>query len=180
MKLSKRATGAIVALLVVGGIATCATSNSPSSQTEKREQAAQTEKAEETKVEPVVSKTTNYEVYRADVRRGVTGNFESVTQNTRDFSGFYATITDDGSMSFEIDGVTFNGKVERGDKTKTLYSGIQDYEATQLLIDGKRYGNAGTVDFEAFLVDQDVLIDMTKDEKGEGMVFVNYYLHESK
>lgn len=134
---------------------------------------------EELAPEPVVAEITNYSVYRCDLRRGITGDFEAFTENTQDFSGFYASITPEGNLSFDINGVVFNGTVERGKQTKTLYSGIEDCEATQLLIDGRDYGNVGTVDFEAYLVDSDLLIDMTTSDD-EGMVFANFYLRKSE
>lgn len=139
---------------------------------------AKDDKKEESVPEPVVEETTDYAVYRCDIKHGVTGEFEAVTENTEDFSGFYATITQDGNLSFDISGVTFSGTVERGEKTTTLYSGIDDYDATQLLIDGRKYGNVGSVDFEAYLVDSDLLIDMTTSDD-DGMVFANFYLRKS-
>jgi hypothetical protein len=133
---------------------------------------------EPAEVEPVVTELTNYAVYRCDYKRGILGDFEAITENTQDFSAFYATITPEGNLSFDINGVVFNGTVERGKQTKTLYSGIEDCEATQLMIDGRDHGNVGTVDFEMYLVDNDVLVDMTTSDD-EGMIFANFYLRKS-
>ena len=46
------------------------------------------DKKEESVPEPVVEETTDYAVYRCDIKHGVTGDFEAVTENTEDFSGF--------------------------------------------------------------------------------------------
>lgn len=171
MRLTRRAFLAIGASLALAGC------GGGSSKTE--DEAADTEDEAASEPGPVVTETTNYAVYRCDLRHGITGDFEAITENTQDFSGFYATITPEGNLSFDINGVTFNGSVERGGDAKTLYSGIEDYAATQLLIDGREYGNVGTVDFEAYLVDTDLLIDMTTSDD-DGMVFANFYLRKSE
>lgn len=149
------------------------------SSSEKPEETKEDAEEEAPEAEPVVSELTNFEVYRVDLKHGITGDFEAITSNTQDFSGFYATITPEGNMSFDINGVPFNGTVERGEQTTTLYSGIEDSPATKLIIDGKDYGNVGTVDFEAYLVDDDLLIDMTTSDD-DGMVFANFYLRKSQ
>lgn len=169
MKLTRRsflAIGATLALAACGG-----GEDNDTTDAEMKEA--------ESEPEPVVTETTNFAVYRCDLRHGITGDFEAITENTQDFSDSYAIITPEGNLSFEINGVTFNGTVERGDDAKTLYSGIEDYAATQLLIDGREYGNVGTVDFEAYLVDADLLIDMTTSDD-DGMVFANFYLRKSE
>ena len=145
----------------------------------KQEEKEQKQKAEEEKKKPIVDKTTTYSVYRCDIKHGVTGTFEAVTENTQDFSDSYAILNEDNNLSFEINGVPYNGKVERGDKVKTQYSGISDYEATKLLLEGNQDATVGSVLIEAYLVDNDLLIDMvTKDD--QGTVFANFYLRESK
>lgn len=169
MKLTRRsflAIGATLALAACGGGEDNGTTDAEM-------------KEAESEPEPVVTETTNFAVYRCDLRHGITGDFEAITENTQDFSDSYAIITPEGNLSFEINGVTFNGTVERGDDAKTLYSGIEDYAATQLLIDGREYGNVGTVDFEAYLVDAELLIDMTTSDD-DGMVFANFYLRKSE
>ena len=132
---------------------------------------------EATQPDPIVAETTNFVVYRCDLKHGITGTFEAITENTQDFSDSYAIVTPEGNISFEINGVVYNGTIERGKETTTLYSGVEDYPATKLLLDGKEYGNVGTVDFEAFLVDADLLIDMTTSDD-DGMVFANFYLRK--
>lgn len=166
MKLTRRAFLAVAASTM---LAACGGGKKEAEETEVVEDPAE--------VEPVVTELTNYAVYRCDYKRGIMGDFEAITENTQDFSAFYATITPEGNLSFDINGVVFNGTVERGEETTTLYSGIEDQPATMLLLDGKEYGNVGTVDFEAYLVDADLLIDMTTSDD-DGMVFANFYLRK--
>lgn len=166
MKLTRRGFLAIGAALALSG---CGGSGG----------SAPKEEDKEAEKEPVVTELTNYAVYRVDMKHGITGTFEAYTENTVDFSGFYATITPEGNISFDINGVPFNGKVERGKETTTLYSGIEDTPATQLLIDGRDYGNVGSVDFEIYLVEADLLVDMTTSDDN-GMVFANFYLRKSE
>jgi len=144
---------------------------------EVKEEAAETE--EEPQPEQIVDELTNYVVYRVDIKHGITGTYEAMTENTQDFGGSYAVITPDSNFSFDINGVPFSGSVSVGEDTKTLYSGVEDYPAKRLLVNGNKFGNVGTVDFEVFLVDSDILVDMTTSDD-DGMVFANFYLRKSE
>ncbi len=118
-------------------------------------------------------------VFRCDLRHGVFGDWESHTANTTDFSDSYAQVSADGNLNFHINGVTFNGKCALGEETTTQYSGQSDYPARRVLINGEKYATVGSVDFEAFRVDDYLLVDMTTQEdtpEHKGIVFANFYL----
>lgn len=118
-------------------------------------------------------------VFRCDIRHGVFGDWEGYTANTTDFSDSYAQVSADGNLNFFINGVTFNGKCSLGEETTTQYSGQSDYPARRVLINGEEYATVGAVDFEAFRVDDYLLIDMTTQEdtpEHKGTVFANFYL----
>lgn len=136
------------------------------------------EEAEESEPEPIVDEPTNYDVFRADVKKGLLGDVEGYTSNTMDFSGSYATLQPDGTFNFDIAGVVYNGTISLGDKTKHLYSG-QDAEVTRLLFDGKTDTTVGSVLVEGYTVDDYLLIEMTAKIDGE-QNFITYYLWESK
>lgn len=144
-------------------------------QSKKKKQEKKEEKKEEPK--PIVDEQTTYEVFRCDWRSGVLGDVEVYTKDSEDFGGSYAILDPDGTFSFEINGVPYNGHVELGDKATHLYSGIEDYELTRILFDGKKYGNVGSVDFEGFYEESEgyILIDMTTDVDGK-YTSATYYL----
>lgn len=116
--------------------------------------------------EPIVAETTNYEAYRADVQRGITGTPEMVSELTHDFGADYAILQPDGLFSFEVNGVPYNGTVSRGRETTHLYGGVSDYPATQLLFDGRDDATVGSVGVSGFLVDDQLQIVLTTTVDG--------------
>ena len=137
------------------------------------------EKKKEEQAEPrqIVDETTIYEVFRCDWKSGVLGDVEVYVKDSYDFGDSYAILDPDGTFNFVINGVTYNGHIELGDKAKHLYSGMKDAELTRILFEGKEYGNVGTVDFEGFYVEDGgyILIDMTTSVDGT-FTSATYYL----
>jgi hypothetical protein len=119
------------------------------------------EKEQEPEPEPVVAATTNYEVYRADVQQGVTGTPQMVSELTYDYSSDFAILQPDGAFSFEIQGVPYNGKVSRGRETTHLYSGIEDYPATEMLFEGRGDAEVGSVLVSGYFVDDQLQVLLT-------------------
>lgn len=117
--------------------------------------------------EHIVEETTYYDVFRADMREGIFGDVEVYTIDTADFSDYYAVLNPDGTFSFDIYGVNYNGSIELGETTKHLYSGIEDSEVTRVLFDGTDTATVGTVDIEGFYVDNYFLIELMATVDGE-------------
>lgn len=146
----------------------------------QKEEKADDKPEESTKeTEAVYDEDKLLAVFRCDIRHGVFGDWEGHTADTTDFSDSYAQVSADGNLNFHINGVTFNGKCALGEETTTQYGGQSDYPARRVLINGEKYATVGSVDFEAFRVDDYLLVDMTTQEdtpEHKGIVFANFYL----
>lgn len=165
MELSRRAFLAIGALLALSG---CGGSNKEDKKKEKKDEEPETEP------EPIVTETTYYDVFRCDWKEGILGDVVVYTIDNMDFSDSYAVLQPDGTFSFEINGVPYNGTISLGKKTHHLYSG-QDSEVTQLLFDGKDDTTVGSVLIQGYYVDEYPLIEMTTGVEGK-QVFATFYL----
>lgn len=146
-----------------------------SKQEKPKEEQKQEEPKQEEQPQQIVTELTEYEVFRVDMRRGITGDVEVLTQNTTDFSGYYAILDPDNRFEMHIYDHDYNGHISLGDKTKHLYSGMDDYEVTRILFDGEQYANVGDTDIEGFYVDNYILIDMVLQVEGK-TTFMTFYL----
>ena len=176
-------------LVLAGGVVSVfgpKKSDDTSAKTEKTEQKAAEEeqkteeksKEEAPKEEPaqqIVTEQTHYEVFRCDVRRGVFGDTEAVTNNTVDFSQDYADLSPDGSFSFNIEGVSYTTKISLGEKDHHLYGGDEDAEVTRILFDGKQDISVGDVVVEGYYVDDYILLEMVT-QVDKKTTFMTFYL----
>lgn len=153
-------------------------------QAKEDEKVAEQKKDEETKeeaIEQIVSETTNYDVIRADMREGFTGDVEVMTANTTDFGESYAILQPDGQFSFEIMGVPYNGTISLGEEKKHLYSGDENAKVTQLLFDESTDATVGDVLVEGCYVDNYILIDLTTTVDGkftQGTFYLSKHIDE--
>ena len=173
MKLTRRAflaVGAALGLAACGGGSDQADTDTDSEVEETAEEVAE--------VEPIVTETTYYDVFRLDWKEGLFGDVEVYTINTMDFSDSYAVLSPDGTFSFEINGVPYNGSISRGKETTHLYSG-QDSKVTQLLFDGRDDATVGSVLIQGYYVESDgyPLIEMVTSVDGK-QVYATFYLWE--
>ena len=151
--------------------------------TEQAEQKATEEeqpKEEAPKEEPaqqIVTEQTHYDVFRCDVRHGVLGDTEAVTNNTVDFSQDYADLSPDGSFSFSIQGVSYTTKISLGEKDHHLYSGTENAEVTRILFDGKKDVTIGDVIVEGYYVDNYILLEMVT-QVDHKTTFMTFYLQK--
>ena len=119
MRLSRRAFLAVAASTM---LAACGGGKKETEEAEVVEEPAE--------VEPVVTELTNYAVYRCDYKRGIMGDFEAITENTQDFSAFYATITPEGNLSFDINGLQWDSRAWQADEDAVQrYRGLRSYPA---------------------------------------------------
>ena len=176
-------------LAVVGLVASVLDPRKPDSSSTKTEQTEQQPKEEEKKAEEkpkeeapkeepaqqIVTEQTRYDVFRCDVKHGVLGDTVGVTNNTVDFSQDYADLSPDGSFSFSIQGVSYTTKISLGEKDHHTYSGIENYEVTRILFDGKDDITIGDVIVEGYYVDDYILLEMIT-QVDHKTTFMTFYL----
>ena len=170
MNLTRRAflaAGASLALAACGGSSDAEKAEAPEQEAVEPEEEAPAQ---------IVNKTTYYDVFRVDWRKGPFGDVEVYTANTMDFSGFYAGLEPDGTFSFDINGVPYNGSISLGKQTTHLYSG-SDTEVTQLLFDGRDDATVGSVLIQGYTVDGYILVEMITKVDGD-QVYATFYLWE--